>query len=148
MSIAGSVELGTLTPFRYICQMVLPAVYDDSLSYYELLCKVIKKLNEVIELNNEQSEAYNELYKLFVQLKADFDKFIEGGFEDYYEGLLEAWIDAHMEEIISRAIKMVFFGLTNDGYFCAYIPKSWSGIRFDTVADYSSDDYGKLVLSY
>ena len=27
----------------------MPLVYEDSLSYYELLCKVVKKLNEVIE---------------------------------------------------------------------------------------------------
>lgn len=34
-------------PFR--CIKVLPTVYDNSLSYYEVLCKVHKKLNEVIE---------------------------------------------------------------------------------------------------
>lgn len=35
--------------FRFWCQKVLPLVYDDSLSYYELLCKVVNFLNEVIE---------------------------------------------------------------------------------------------------
>ena len=34
----------TLQPFRYWCQKVLPLVYDDSLSYYELLCKVVDYL--------------------------------------------------------------------------------------------------------
>lgn len=33
--------------FRIWCQKVLPTVYDDSLSYYELLCKVLKVLEEV-----------------------------------------------------------------------------------------------------
>lgn len=45
-------ELGnykTLQPFRYWCQKVLPLVYDDSLSYYELLCKVIDYLNKTME---------------------------------------------------------------------------------------------------
>ena len=28
---------------------VLPLVYDDSLSYYEVLCKVVNKINEIIE---------------------------------------------------------------------------------------------------
>ena len=45
-------ELGnykTLTPFRYWCQKVLPLVYDDSLSYYELLCKVVDYLNKTME---------------------------------------------------------------------------------------------------
>lgn len=35
--------------FRFWCQKVLPLVYDDSLSYYELLCKVINYLNNVIQ---------------------------------------------------------------------------------------------------
>lgn len=39
----------TLKPFRYWCQKVLPLVYDDSLSYYELLCKVVDYLNKTME---------------------------------------------------------------------------------------------------
>ena len=35
--------------FRFWCQKVLPIVYDDSLSYYELLNKVVVYLNHVIE---------------------------------------------------------------------------------------------------
>ena len=34
--------------FKFWCQKVLPLVYDDSLSYYELLCKVIDYLNNLI----------------------------------------------------------------------------------------------------
>lgn len=39
----------TLQPFRYWCQKILPLVYDDSLSYYELLCKVVDYLNKTME---------------------------------------------------------------------------------------------------
>lgn len=39
----------TLQPFRYWCQKMLPLVYDDSLSYYELLCKVVDYLNKAME---------------------------------------------------------------------------------------------------
>ena len=39
----------TLQPFRYWCQKVLPLVYDDTLSYYELLCKVVDYLNKTME---------------------------------------------------------------------------------------------------
>lgn len=45
---------------RYKTQAVLPTVYDDSLSYYELLNKVIYKLNEVIETVNAMVEQQNE----------------------------------------------------------------------------------------
>lgn len=54
--------------FRFWCQKVLPLVYDDSLSYYELLCKVVNYLNDVIsnvdglkvDIDN-LLKAYNEL---------------------------------------------------------------------------------------
>lgn len=36
------------TPFRFWCQKVLPLVYDDSLSYYELLAKVVEYLNNTM----------------------------------------------------------------------------------------------------
>lgn len=36
-------------PFRFWCQHVLPLVYDDSLSYYELLCKCVKYINGLHE---------------------------------------------------------------------------------------------------
>ena len=46
--------------FRFWCQKVLPLVYDDSLSYYELLCKVVNFLNEVIEnVDNLHTENSN-----------------------------------------------------------------------------------------
>ena len=47
--------------FRYYCQKVLPAVYDDSLSYYELLCKIVSKVNEIINTDNLQNEGIKKL---------------------------------------------------------------------------------------
>ena len=49
------------TPFRYWCHKILPMTYDDSLSYYELLCKVYHTLNEVIKSNNISIENINVL---------------------------------------------------------------------------------------
>ena len=34
-----------MKPFRFWCQRALPLVYDDSLSYYEVLCKVVDQMN-------------------------------------------------------------------------------------------------------
>lgn len=47
------------------CQKVLPLVYDDSLSYYEVLCKVQQKLNELIEINNTIRD---EIHKEYVEI--------------------------------------------------------------------------------
>lgn len=46
-----------LKPFMPLwCQKVLPAVFDQSLSYYELLCKVLQKYNELVAVVNAHSE--------------------------------------------------------------------------------------------
>lgn len=50
-----------LKPFRFWCQKVLPLVYDDSLSYYELLCKVVDYINKLIDDETELVEAYAKL---------------------------------------------------------------------------------------
>lgn len=61
-------DYNELRPFRFWCQKVLPLVYDDSLSYYELLCKVVDYLNKSMEdvetLHNDVTNlhtAYEEL---------------------------------------------------------------------------------------
>lgn len=51
----------TGAPFRFWCQKILPAVYDDSLSYYELLCKVVDYLNKVMEDDINVVNLVNEL---------------------------------------------------------------------------------------
>ena len=42
-----------IDPMIACCQKILPLVYDDSLSYYEVVCKVVAKLNEVVEATND-----------------------------------------------------------------------------------------------
>ena len=46
---------------HFWCNKILPLVYDDSLSYYETLCKVSAKLNEVINDVNDIPEYIAEL---------------------------------------------------------------------------------------
>lgn len=47
---------GNIDKLRFMAFKVLPLVYDESLSYYEFLCKVMEKLNEVIEEVNENEK--------------------------------------------------------------------------------------------
>lgn len=51
-----------ISPFRFWCQKVLPLVYDDSLSYYELLCKVVEQLNKTAKDLNSMGEDITTLY--------------------------------------------------------------------------------------
>ena len=48
-------------PFFYWVHKALPLVYDDSLSYMELLSKVLKYLNDTIIRTNENSKAIGQL---------------------------------------------------------------------------------------
>lgn len=66
-----------LSPFKYWCQKVLPAVYDDSLSYYELLCKVVAQLNATIDAVNNNGDAVIELQNSFIELKNYVDNYFD-----------------------------------------------------------------------
>ena len=44
-------------PFKFWCAKVLPLVYDDSLSYYEFLCKLNNVIQGIADHNIEQDEA-------------------------------------------------------------------------------------------
>ena len=73
--------MSEISNFRFWCQKVLPAVYDDSLSYYELLCKVVAKLNEVINSQNSTNDNTAELAQQFEQLKNDLQGTVESEVE-------------------------------------------------------------------
>lgn len=83
------------------CYPVLPAVYDESLSYYESVCKLVAKVNELVDVINNvnvdilnQANAYtdsqirnlegrvtqavNDVKKLQEDLKNDYDNFATG----------------------------------------------------------------------
>ena len=120
--------------FRFWCQKVLPLVYDDSLSYYEVLCKVVKYINNIIE---EDKTIVADIAELKAELK-----------------IVQNWIDnfdtTHIEEIVNEylgeAVKAVYFGLSSDGYFMAVYPDMWKDIKFGTIQN--GDLYGHLTLEY
>ena len=129
------------------CAGLIPSVYDESLSYYEQIAKVLSVLEEVIKHLGETDANAEELKRLYYSLKEQFDEFIDGGFEEYYEALLRAWIDENAPSFVKDMLLTgLFFGLTSDGYFCAYKPSTWEDVQFDTGAIYGTEEYGRLVL--
>nr|DAI88543.1 MAG TPA: Protein of unknown function (DUF2497) [Caudoviricetes sp.] len=131
------------------CAGLIPSVYDESLSYYEQIAKVLSVLEEVIKHLGETDANAEELKRLYYSLKEQFDEFVDGGFEEYYEALLRAWIDENAPSIVKDMLLTgVFFGLTSDGYFCAYKPSTWEDVQFDTGAIYGTEEYGRLILRY
>lgn len=68
---------------------------------------------------------------------------------DIAEGIKE-WIAENFYDIVSKMIQTVWFGLTDDGYFVAYVPESWRDVVFKTTGlDIDiplQPEYGHLVL--
>lgn len=135
-------------PLRIFCQHVLPAVFDDSLSYYEVVCKVVQLFNERADILNEVIEQVNKNTADIEEVKKWIEDFDGGNLNPTLERLVKEWIDEHLDFVFTHLAKQVFFGLTEDGYFCAYIPRSWNDIIFDTGWDYSKDTYGRLILRW
>lgn len=143
-----NIEPQAVMPLRFWCQQILPAVYDDSLSYYEAVCKVGDKLNEVINVLNESDAKLADIEQAIQDLQEAFDDFKENGFDEYYEQQVEQWINDNLEYIFTHVVKQVYFGLNEQGYFVAYIPRSWDDIVFDTGMNYSQETYGRLILRW
>lgn len=125
-----------LDTFRFWCQKVLPLVYEDSLSYYEVLCKIVDYINNMIE---NQKEFSDELNKLKSEL-----------------GVVQKWIadfdTSYIEEVVRKYLAtMIFVEISDSGYIMYYIPERWEDIKFETTGldvDIPNTDFGRLVLSY
>lgn len=125
-----------LKHFKFWCQKILPLVYDDSLSYYEVLCKVVDYINKLIDDENSAIGQIAELKKELEVIKkwiADFNT-------------------SFAEEIIKKYLAtMIFVEISDSGYIVYYIPERWEDIQFETTGldvEIPNTEYGRLVLSY
>ena len=123
--------------FGFWCQKVLPLVYDESLSYYEVLCKVRDKLNELIK----QDEVFGEALRQLEKELAEVNQWIANFDTKFVKGLVEKYVAT-----------MIFVGISDTGYIFYDMPESWDDIQFSTTGldiDVASmPEYGHLVLSY
>ena len=118
--------------------------YDSDLGW---LIKTVHTHDEAIKALNEWSDNA----EIRITDLETFKTALESGElpEGVRRGILE-WCTLHIPDIISEAIKTVFFVL-EDGYFVAYIPDSWDDITFGTsgLDDFPSGiDFGHLTLSF
>lgn len=125
---------------RFWCQKVLPLVYDDSLSYYEILCKIAKYINDLIDQDKIFADEANQLREDLKELSDELAKWNEDSDEFFRQ-----W----MQEHIARSI---FVEISDDGYIKYNIPDMWDNVTFNTTGlDIFLEiqpNYGHLVLSY
>ncbi len=124
----------------------IPKLYWDVKSQEQRILNLFDLLDKVVDYCNQMGLQINVNKADIDQLRKDFEELKDGKFWDYYEQQITAWVEANMPEIMAKAAKMVYFGLTDDGYFCAYIPDSWEDITFDVGMVYGRSDYGRLIL--
>lgn len=129
--------------------MAIPKFYWDAESpeqRVKYLCMLYDKLMAYVDALKDNVNVDSEA---IAELQDAFQKFMDSGFDDYYAEQVAMWISANLQKIIdAMTVSTVYFGLTDDGYFVAFYPISWKTVQFDTIADYSSDYYGCLVLLY
>ena len=119
--------------------------HDLNLSW---LIDAVKQL--LIEMDNMEEWKAQHIEE-YEQLKKLYDDLMAGNFTPEMENALYEWTVKHTVEIIGKAIKTVFFGITDDGYFVAYIPDSWSDIIFGTSGldtFPAGVEFGHLTLTY
>lgn len=123
--------------FGFWCQKVLPLVYDESLSYYEVLCKIRDKLNELIK----QDEIFGEALRQLEKELAEINQWIANFDTTFVKNLVDKYVAT-----------MIFVGINDAGYIFYDMPESWDDIQFSTtgldVDVASMPEYGHLVLSY
>lgn len=130
-----------LKHFIFWCQKVIPLVYDESLSYYEVLCKCVDYINKLIDSDKEIVDNLDELKAEIAQVQEWIDNYNEKFIVDLVE-----------ESIKNYLALFVVFKLNDGGYFVAEIPHNWTDIQFNTTGlDIDLElqpEYGHLVLSY
>lgn len=90
-------------PFRFWCQKVLPLVYDDSISYYELLCKVVHYLNNVIKDISSMGHNIDDLLDAFIKL--------QNYVNNYFDNLdLQGEVNNVIERMIKDGTFQALFG--------------------------------------
>lgn len=123
--------------------------HEINLDWFLHVANYVKETaDQMNEWKATHQKEYDDLKKA-VEALEDWVADVEKG--DIPQALingLAAWIDSNMQELIGRNIRYVWFGLTNDGHFVAYMPESWEELWFDTVMDFENEYYGHLLIKY
>ena len=101
--------------------------YDSDLAW---LIKQVKSNQDAIQVLEEWKTSVTADIN---DLQAVIDGIRAGELpEDIADGIKD-WIAKNFYDIVSRMIRTVWFGLTDDGYFVAYVPDSWRDVVFKTT---------------
>lgn len=85
-------------------------------------------------------------------LESLYDQIMRGNFPESIRNAFISWMRENALDLIGELATSVFFGLSDTGYWMAYIPESWHDIIFNTtgldITLAMQPEFGHLVLSY
>lgn len=101
-------------PYFY-CQKVLPAVFDDSLSYYEQLCVMRNKINEIIDVVGDAAtiQALKEALAMVEEEIENLRKYVDA--QDEAEQIrADKYSDARNLELEQKLLNIIYRVTTGD----------------------------------
>ena len=128
----------------YMFEFPHTRTYDNDLGWLIKQVKSDVEALDALEAWKESAEgSIAELQKLLEDIAA-------GNFPEEISNAIKNWITANFYDIVGDMAKTVWFGLTDAGYFVAYVPESWDEVVFKTTGyDYTTElqpEFGHLVL--
>lgn len=150
--------MNPLDRFMCWCQKVLPLVYDDSLSYYEVLCKLIQKINNMAafikdKFNSIDDEISQEIEE---QTKA-YLPFLIGNYKNFgYNNLLSRIRGFNTDEtfVITCIGDSITYGVSGTGGVVSdnlkypYVLNQFLHNFFDFGKDTTAEDYFPAFTVY
>lgn len=116
-----------VSKFRFWCQKVIPLVYDDSLSYYEVLCKVVDYLNRY-------GENLGVLENDYIALVEYVNHYFDDGVPDLIMQYVNEWLDDHPEATTTVQDHSLTYTKLVNGTLGFVTPQMY-GAKGDGVAD-------------
>jgi len=124
--------------FKFWCQKVLPLVYDDSLSYYEVLCKIRDYINDIIGNMDELANAIEDLDGRLDKVEAklnDLSKLIVDEVKKYIQS----------DEFINQLIDELTSSQTFNNWFKDFITNNPDVIRDLINSDYFDQYFNDYI---
>ena len=129
--------------FNYEFPYTDPNLYND-----DWLLHKMKELLAFMENMEVWKTEYSQAYEDFKKMMEDIEN---GTFPDSIVRAFNSWMRRNALDLVGELVKMVFFGINEEGYWVAYIPEGWDDIIFNTTGldiTIPGTEYGQLVLSF
>ena len=129
--------------FNYEFPYTDPNLYNDDW-LLKRMKELLTQLDELEEWKQLWQAEYEEFKELVEQIEA-------GNFPESIRDAFAKWMSENAINLVGELVKMVYFGITNDGYFVAYIPDGWDDIIFNTTGydiTIAGEEFGHLTLSF